>query len=348
LDDGRCEELHLLPWHYRSGLIDDCEENPVFCPTFLRGAGYDPLDPGDVGDTGAGSVGNPGTGVTAQPGSTTTTITTTTITDTNPTVTTEPGTPDATATSTGERVAVIGENMPDRVYPFARELEAQGIHVETFSPTQGTSTSEALDENGQWVRSMRDQGVPILDIGPDPSRPFVSKSDQPLLCKRTPRSRGVLELLARVEALMMSGRSVKNKTGETTSLQSYVKWAQEIAPRVLAALSGKVEVPEQRPSTEAWLTYALYWKDSQLSLEDMIRYADVVGHSIPNALEISWALLRLRKRGWLSIQKDSYGLTDEGRRAVGGIVGSGDLRKRIERLEEWTSAHPPPMQGDRK
>jgi filamentous hemagglutinin len=49
-----------------SQLIQDCEANPVFCPTYLRGAGYDPLDTlttgegvpsstGDVGSFGGGS-----------------------------------------------------------------------------------------------------------------------------------------------------------------------------------------------------------------------------------------------------------------------------------------------------
>jgi len=114
---------------------------------------------------------------------------------------------------------------------------------------------------------------------------------------------------------------------------------------VKAVLAGEQEVPPQPPFTEAWLTYALYWGESPLSLENVIFHADSINHAVPNPEEIAWAFLSLRKRGWLSTQGTLYALTAEGRRAVESIAGKGDLWEQIDRLEEWTLAHPPPSEG---
>jgi hypothetical protein len=122
---------------------------------------------------------------------------------------------------------------------------------------------------------------------------------------------------------------------------SYSQWAKKIAPQVQAALAGERDIPVQRPLTEAWLTYALFWNESPLSLEDVIQNADTVGHAIPNPEEIAWAFLRLRQRGWLSEQGKSFALTAEGRRSVEGVAGKGNFRERFERLIEWVLAHPP-------
>jgi hypothetical protein len=130
--------------------------------------------------------------------------------------------------------------------------------------------------------------------------------------------------------------------GRKTPFQSYDQWVEEIGPRVRAALAGTFKVPAQHPSTEAWLTYALYWGRSQLSLRDIIYNADVVDHNIANAEEIAWTLLRLSRRKWLSLQENSYGLTAEGRREVERVIDRGNPRESIERLKEWMLAHPPP------
>lgn len=172
--------------------------------------------------------------------------------------------------------------------------------------------------------------------------PDVPRSYQSFLRSRTSRSPRVLDLLARFEALKMPHSSETDTGGRKTPFRSYGQWAQEIGPRVRDALAGKLEVPPQAPSTEAWLTYALYWARSQLSLEDIIHFADVVGHSIPNADEIAWTLLRLNRRKWLSLRNDSYGLTAQGRLVVDSVTGKGNLRENIERLKQWTVAHPPP------
>jgi len=124
--------------------------------------------------------------------------------------------------------------------------------------------------------------------------------------------------------------------------QSYRQWAEEITPQLHAALAGEREVPPQPPFIEAWLADALFYYDRPLSLEEVIESADAIDHAIPNPDEIAWAFLRLRKRGWLLVVGDLYGLTAEGRRAIEVIVAQGEAPWRVGRLEEWISAHPPP------
>ena len=124
------------------------------------------------------------------------------------------------------------------------------------------------------------------------------------------------------------------------ALEAYRKWSKQIAPYVQAAVAGKVQVPHQTLSAEVWLTFALYWEGPEKTLENLVRDADVVNHSLPSAEEIAWTLLRLKSRGWLSIQGDLYGLTTEGMDTVGSIVGKGSLRERFERLSAWISNHP--------
>jgi len=129
---------------------------------------------------------------------------------------------------------------------------------------------------------------------------------------------------------------------EWLPFDSYRQWAKKIGPQVQAALTGERDISVQRPFTETWLTYALFWRESPLSLEEVIASADALNNDIPGPEEIAWAFLRLRKRGWLSEHEGSHGLTAEGRRAVESIVGKGGVYEKMERLEQWTIAHPPP------
>jgi len=129
------------------------------------------------------------------------------------------------------------------------------------------------------------------------------------------------------------------------ALEVYSQWSRQIAPYVQAALAGKVQVPRQTVSAEVWLTFALYWEGSKKTLENLVRDADVVGHSLPSAEEIAWTLLSLRNRGWLSIQGDLYGLTSEGMRTVESVLDKGSLKERTQRLTAWLSSHSP--QSDR-
>jgi len=129
------------------------------------------------------------------------------------------------------------------------------------------------------------------------------------------------------------------------ALEVYSQWSRQIAPYVQAAVAAKVQVPRQTVSAEVWLTFALYWEGSKKTLENLVRDADVVGHSLPSAEEIAWTLLSLRNRGWLSIQGDLYALTTEGMHTVESVVGKGSLKERIQRLTGWISSHSP--QSDR-
>jgi len=122
----------------------------------------------------------------------------------------------------------------------------------------------------------------------------------------------------------------------------YYHWADEMLPRVKDALAGSREVPPQAPFSEAWITYALFWSQSPIPLRDVIGNADAINVLIPTADEIAWAFLRLRKRGWLVVQGNLYGLTAEGRNAIETIVGKeGGVLEQAERLEGWMLAHPP-------
>jgi hypothetical protein len=104
-------------------------------------------------------------------------------------------------------------------------------------------------------------------------------------------------------------------------------------PFLQAALAGEREVPEQEPIAEAWLVDALIY-DKTFSLERVIAMADAIEHAIPNYDEISWAFLRLRRRGWLAIEGDMYGLTLDGRLAIQDIMDRGETRP-VKKLGEW-------------
>jgi hypothetical protein len=125
------------------------------------------------------------------------------------------------------------------------------------------------------------------------------------------------------------------------ALEVYSRWSRQIAPYVQAALDGGIEVPPQTMSAEVWLTLAMFWERTNKTLENLIRDADILGHSLPSAEEVGWTLLRLRKRGWLSIQENLCGLTPEGIHIIEGVVGKGSLREWYHRLTEWISTHPP-------
>lgn len=126
------------------------------------------------------------------------------------------------------------------------------------------------------------------------------------------------------------------------TLEVYSQWSRQIAPYVQAALAGKVQVPPQSVSAEVWLTLAMFWERTNKTLENLICDADLVGHLLPSAEEVGWTLLRLRKRGWLSIQHGLYGLTREGINIIEGVVKKGSLREQYHRLTKWIATHSPP------
>ena len=56
---------------------------------------------------------------------------------------------------------VIGENMVERIKPYARQVEAQTIN--DFIPAERWS----MEANEAWIKQMRAEGREIIDIGPD-------------------------------------------------------------------------------------------------------------------------------------------------------------------------------------
>jgi len=131
---------------------------------------------------------------------------------------------------------------------------------------------------------------------------------------------------------------------ENWMFEHYHEFAEKIAPVLRAALAGQREIPSKKPFSEAWMGVALFYNGRIVPLEEVIGTADGINHGIPNPNEVAWAFLRLRKRGWLAVQGDSYGLTSEGRRAMASVVGEGGVLRQAERLKEWVSAHQPPSE----
>jgi hypothetical protein len=119
-----------------------------------------------------------------------------------------------------------------------------------------------------------------------------------------------------------------------------IKLARTTQPLLQAALAGEREVPEQEPHTEAWLAYALPRSDMMYSLIQVIGNANFTMDGYPTSDEICWAFLRLRRRGWLTIEGDTYGLTPKGKRAVKEIQN--DNSRWPRKLVNWMTEHPLP------
>lgn len=150
---------------------------------------------------------------------------------------------------------------------------------------------------------------------------------------------------------------------------TYGRIEKKYLPFILAALAGEREVPEQRPFDEGWLAYALLCNKGPRHLWEVLFSADAENHAIPTYDEISWAFLRLRRRGWLAVEGEQFGLTPEGSRAVKEIVDKDEPPwpdwtplqwtayvlghvPRINRtwslrkLDDWISENPPPEMNE--
>lgn len=125
-------------------------------------------------------------------------------------------------------------------------------------------------------------------------------------------------------------------------VQSQQYWEGEIEPKLRAALDGRYKVPPQPPRTEALVAYVLFREASPIQLRDLVDTADFMYRLVPTADEIAWAFLLLKRRGWLAAEGNRYGLTAEARRTIESVVGESGTLDRVERLQQWTSAHPPP------
>ena len=187
-----------------------------------------------------------------------------------------------------------------------------------------------------WSGSVRPMPIKIVKQGDDL---YTAEVTAPNGTWRSPRPMPNDELGR--ELLLMGYDPVEIRhaledAGVVTASHDYRETANRIRPLLQSALAGEREVPEQSPITEAWLALALSRHDGLRSLKEVIGSADAV-NAIPNPDEISWAFLRLRKRGWLAVDGDMYGLTPEGHRAVKEIVDRGEPPRPGWSYKEWLS-----------
>jgi len=168
---------------------------------------------------------------------------------------------------------------------------------------------------------------------------FVAEVTPPDGQWRTPHPMSVEELAVELRNLGCD-RTAAGDAMQDALLQSYRSMSDEFSPLVTAALNGEREVPPQEPFVEAWFADALFSYDRMLYLWEVLESADAINFEIPNSDRISWAFLRLRKRGWLTIEGSMYGLSAEGRSSIEAIVAQGNVPDRVYIIERWIKAHP--------
>lgn len=127
------------------------------------------------------------------------------------------------------------------------------------------------------------------------------------------------------------------EVGVVHSSENTYRYAAKITlPFLLAALRGERAVPGQQPFAEAWLADALSSYDGLRPLDEVIFSADAANYAIPDFDEVSWAFLRLRRRGWLAIEGEMFGLTPEARCIINEIEAKDELPGLDWSREEWT------------
>jgi len=159
---------------------------------------------------------------------------------------------------------------------------------------------------------------------------------------RSSRPMGMGYLIEELKSIGLQQGEIDLALREAVEIKSRAHHDDRILPTLNAALAGEYDVPPQLPICEAWLAYALFLGGERLlPLRDVVYIADFIVRGPPTPDEIAWAFLRLRTRGWLDQQDDLYGLTAEGRRAIGDFVGEGTVLGVLRRIEEWIRANPP-------
>ena len=103
-----------------------------------------------------------------------------------------------------------------------------------------------------------------------------------------------------------------------------------------------ITTPSKAVSCEAWITYSLYWQESEspVPLELVLASADFANVIEPQTEELAWTFVKLRKRGWLLHSGASFGLTTQGRSAIDEIVRGRSFQEGIKMIEAWVSSHP--------
>ena len=159
-----------------------------------------------------------------------------------------------------------------------------------------------------------------------------------------------------------NGRAIQETT--RTRRRTYAQRAAQVRPRVHAVLKGSEQAVPQPAIVEARLTYILFRVVEPLSshgvllglsLEDLIRWADLMNQKLPTEEELGWSLSRGWRRGWLSIGEEGAKLTRDGPRSeitlnadglrnVREIMGTGNSEEMIRRLAGWMEANPTPRE----
>jgi hypothetical protein len=186
---------------------------------------------------------------------------------------------------------------------------------------------ESTSQNRLWTAEVTPPeggGLPLRSTGP------MTVGDLIAALKTTGCNQADIDNALR-EAMARYSQAFKDERAE-----------QDYGPRLRAALAGEQEVAPQRPFIEPWIAYALFLDQAPASLASVLDTADFIDHLVPTPDEIAWAFVRLRRRGWLAVEANLYGLTAEGTRGIAVIIGEdGDRLDKINRLEAWASAHPP-------
>lgn len=69
------------------------------------------------------------------------------------------------AANAGERSIAIGEDMTNRVEPFAKKIGADTYKADPSAPRE-----QWMENNRSWIRKQMDDGCTIYDCGPAPGR----------------------------------------------------------------------------------------------------------------------------------------------------------------------------------
>lgn len=69
------------------------------------------------------------------------------------------------AANAGERSVAIGEDMTNRVEPFAKKIGADTYKADPSAPRE-----RWMENNRSWIRKQVDDGCTIYDCGPAPGR----------------------------------------------------------------------------------------------------------------------------------------------------------------------------------
>jgi hypothetical protein len=176
---------------------------------------------------------------------------------------------------------------------------------------------------------------------------FYARIELELTCQRLNETHiefqdGNIKLVGLEKSVLSKRMSAQEYWG--AMLRQYRKHAESMIGPLNEIWSGRrqITMPPKPDFCEAWITYSLYWQesDSPVPLELVLASADFANVTEPEAGELGWAFVKLRQRGWLLDSGPAYGLTKEGRSVIDGIVRGRSSNEGIKLVEDWISRHP--------